>query len=278
MTIATGLKTGTHTAAPVNYIDYVPGAAVAAGTPVQIAGRVGIADRPIAADDTQAALAITGDFDGVLADDTVAAGDIIGWDADGDPYGGTVGSGTYTNESGDWDFMVGQAVYAATNTSGLVTFKLNEFPNANVYQDTAAVVAAAAALTQVDITDSSGGVDPGDDTIAVVTNQDTLTDSGAGTADDTVEDVADIALSTGDTYTDAAVNAAVNTAIASISNNFKEWTEQQVKQVAANTAITAAIAQLAAKLDAGLVDAAEIRTQLNATLTSIKAAGLMASS
>lgn len=36
------------------------------------------------------------------------------------------------------------------------------------------------------ITDSSGGVDPGDDIIAAVTNVDTLTDSTGGTADDTV--------------------------------------------------------------------------------------------
>ena len=42
------------------------------------------------------------------------------------------------------------------------------------------------------------------------------------TANDTMTAVADIALSTGNTYTDAAVNAAVNTAIASIENNFAD--------------------------------------------------------
>lgn len=61
---------------------------------------------------------------------------------------------------------------------------------------------------------------------AAALTQNTLTDSGGGTADQTVEDVTDIALSTSDTYTDAAVNAAVNTAIASISNNFKEMTTE----------------------------------------------------
>lgn len=99
------------------------------------------------------------------------------------------------------------------------------------------------------ITDSSGGTDPGDDTIAAVTNTTALTDNNAGTADDTVEDVADIALSTTDTYTDAAVNNAVNTAIASISNNFEEITTQLAIQRTANTAILAAIAQLAAKVN-----------------------------
>lgn len=65
-----------------------------------------------------------------------------------------------------------------------------------------------------------------DQAAAGAQTQNTLTDNGAGTADQTVEDVADIALSTGDTYTDAAVNGAVNTAIASVSNNFKEVTTE----------------------------------------------------
>lgn len=42
------------------------------------------------------------------------------------------------------------------------------------------------------------------------------------TANDTMTAVADIALSTTNTYTDAAVNAAVNTAIASIENNLAD--------------------------------------------------------
>lgn len=42
------------------------------------------------------------------------------------------------------------------------------------------------------------------------------------TANDTMTAVADIALSTANTYTDAAVNAAVNTAIASIENNLAD--------------------------------------------------------
>lgn len=42
------------------------------------------------------------------------------------------------------------------------------------------------------------------------------------TANDTMTAVADIALSTSNTYTDAAVNDAVNTAIASIENNLAD--------------------------------------------------------
>ena len=65
-----------------------------------------------------------------------------------------------------------------------------------------------------------------DQAAAAAQTQNTLIDNGAGTADQTVEDVAVIALSTGDTYTESAVNSAVNTAIASVSNNFKEVTTE----------------------------------------------------
>ncbi len=64
-----------------------------------------------------------------------------------------------------------------------------------------------------------------------------------GTTDGDLADVADIALSTSDTYTDSAVNTAVNTAIAS--------TNLQVK---------------------------EIQTVVNAIITSLIASGIMASS
>lgn len=49
-----------------------------------------------------------------------------------------------------------------------------------------------------------------------------LTDSTGGTANDTLAQVADIALSTSNTYTDAAVNAAVNTAIATINDDLAD--------------------------------------------------------
>lgn len=51
-----------------------------------------------------------------------------------------------------------------------------------------------------------------------------LTDSSTGTADGTVAEVADIALDTTNTYTDAAVNTAVNTALTTVNNNMAELT------------------------------------------------------
>lgn len=70
-----------------------------------------------------------------------------------------------------------------------------------------------------------------------------LTDSTGGTANDTVAQVADIALSTSDTYTDSAVNTAVNTAIATIND-----------------------------------DLADLAGKVNEILTMLKAHGLLASS
>lgn len=61
-----------------------------------------------------------------------------------------------------------------------------------------------------------------DTAIAAVGDLTALTDSTGGTANDTVAQVADIALSTSDTYTDAAVNSAVNTAIATINDDLAD--------------------------------------------------------
>jgi len=61
-----------------------------------------------------------------------------------------------------------------------------------------------------------------------------LTDSTgkSGTHDDTIAQVADIALSTSDTYTDAAVNAAVNAAISTINQNLSDIV-QKIKELVA---------------------------------------------
>ncbi len=109
-------------------IDYTPVADVDAGTPVQIAGVVGLAELDIAAG-TQGALALDGHFKGAKVNAAVSRGDVIGWDADGDPVGGTAGTGAYTNVEADWDFRVGVAVLAADAGDAQVYFDLNRFPN-----------------------------------------------------------------------------------------------------------------------------------------------------
>ena len=79
-------------------IDYTPSAAVDAGDVVVIGNKiVGIAKLDIAAS-ALGALALEGVFDIVRAD-TIAftAGDAVYWDADGDPDGGTAGTGAATD-------------------------------------------------------------------------------------------------------------------------------------------------------------------------------------
>ncbi len=124
----------TYAFAQGNAIDYTPGSDKTAGTPIQIAGRIGVPSNDIASG-VKGALAVSGLFKGMLAADTVTAGDQIGWDANGSPYGGTALSGAYTNDSTNWDFSVGIAAYAATNTSGIVYFFLNVFANAEILDE-----------------------------------------------------------------------------------------------------------------------------------------------
>ena len=79
-------------------IYYTPSAAVDAGDVVVIGNKiVGIAKLDIAAS-ALGALALEGVFDIVRAD-TIAftAGDAVYWDADGDPDGGTAGTGAATD-------------------------------------------------------------------------------------------------------------------------------------------------------------------------------------
>lgn len=71
-----------------------------------------------------------------------------------------------------------------------------------------------------------------------------LTDSTGGTPNTTVAAVADIALSTGDTYSDSAVNAAVNAAIATVNDDLADI----VAQVNAHTTEVAALVALANEL------------------------------
>lgn len=73
--------------------------------------------------------------------------------------------------------------------------------------------------------------------VAAAANVAALAGTMTGATDGTIADVANIALSTSDTYTDAAVNAAVNTAIASMNLQLKEL---QVKLNAEIAALKAA--------------------------------------
>ncbi len=95
-------------------IDYTPGSAVAAGQVVVQGDFVGVAKTPIAAG-AAGALAVVGIFDVVKAAVAFTAGAAVFWDADGNPVGGTAGSGAATTSASGNKFM-GFAVAAAGET------------------------------------------------------------------------------------------------------------------------------------------------------------------
>ncbi|MBR9800266.1 DUF2190 family protein [bacterium] len=77
-------------------IDHTPDSAVSAGDVVVVGSNlVGIANRAIAAS-ALGALAMEGVFTVVKDSSNVSEGDSLYWDADGDPVGGTAGSGALT--------------------------------------------------------------------------------------------------------------------------------------------------------------------------------------
>jgi len=80
-------------------IDYTPGSAVAAGDVIVMDNLIGIATSPIAAN-TVGSLAVEGIFDVPKKQEAFnTLGAPVYWDADGDPYGGTAGSGAATATS-----------------------------------------------------------------------------------------------------------------------------------------------------------------------------------
>lgn len=98
-----------------NSIDHTPVSAVSAGDVVVQGSMIGVAKTPIAAG-TLGALAVKGIFDVVKANEEQAIGAALYWDADGDPYNGTAGTGCATTTSTGNTFIgFAQAAAAATD-------------------------------------------------------------------------------------------------------------------------------------------------------------------
>jgi len=96
-------------------IDYTPVSAVVAGQVVVQGSMIGVAKTPIAAA-ALGALAVKGIFDVVKANEQQALGAALYWDADGNPYGGTVGTGCATTTSSGNTFIgFAQAAAGATD-------------------------------------------------------------------------------------------------------------------------------------------------------------------
>ncbi len=110
-------------------VDHVVSAAVSAGDVIVIGRRVGVAvadksTAEIAAGDTKVAVQMRGVFQlplvGSLA---VTEGDALYWDADGNPYGGTAGTGCVTKTT--TDLFCGYATAGALSNAGSVLCDLD---------------------------------------------------------------------------------------------------------------------------------------------------------
>jgi predicted RecA/RadA family phage recombinase len=99
-------------------IDYTPVSAVVVGQVVVQGSMIGVAKAPIAAG-AAGALAVKGIFDVVKANEQQALGAALYWDADGNPYGGTAGTGCATTTSSGNTF-IGFAQVAAGATDETV--------------------------------------------------------------------------------------------------------------------------------------------------------------
>lgn len=104
-------------------LDYTPGSAVLAGTVVLKGNLVTIVPADIGAADKGAART-RGVFNVPKDNSDVSDGDVLYWDADGDPVGGTAGSGCFTKTSTSNKFA-GHAIEAAGTGVGDVDMYLH---------------------------------------------------------------------------------------------------------------------------------------------------------
>jgi len=109
-----------------DFLDYTPAAVKVAGEMVQVGGQAGMCATVIAAS-TLGALQVKGVIKVRAAAVTGGDGDIVGWDEDGDPYGGTAGTGAATTILADADFLLGSLRKALTATDGEAIVSLNDY-------------------------------------------------------------------------------------------------------------------------------------------------------
>jgi predicted RecA/RadA family phage recombinase len=121
-------------------IDYTPASAVDAGDVVVTNGHVRIAKRDIAANEL-GALAVEGIFDVVKDNSNISDGNALYWDSNGDPVGGTAGTGAATTTASGNTFM-GYAIAAAGVSATTVRMSLVHVPSTLVVNNTVASVIA----------------------------------------------------------------------------------------------------------------------------------------
>lgn len=113
-------------------LDYVASAAKVGGAVVEVAGRAGVLTDDVAASATGCAQ-VSGVVKVEKANEALTAGQDVWYDADGNPYGGTAGSGAITgtpcNATGD--LWMGVVLYAAGATATHAYVLLNSRSQAN---------------------------------------------------------------------------------------------------------------------------------------------------
>lgn len=107
-------------------VNYTPAAAVSAGDVIVQSSLVGVAKTNIAIAEV-GTLAIAGVFDIPQKAEIIAAGKPVYWDADGDPYNGTAGTGAMTATVADGVFA-GFALGLTTATTETVRVALQSAP------------------------------------------------------------------------------------------------------------------------------------------------------
>lgn len=121
-------------------VNYTPGSAVAVGDVIVQNSLVGIAQNAIPAN-TLGALAVQGVFKVQKANEQINAGAAVYWDEDGNPYGGTAGTGCVTTTSSGNTFM-GYAEATAGATATTVNVRLfGVSVSATIHNPISAVIA-----------------------------------------------------------------------------------------------------------------------------------------
>lgn len=106
-------------------LDYTPTAARTAGQIVQAEGKAGSCIDAIAANQ-KGAVQVKGIHRVRKKQEAMEYGNVIGWDEDGDPYGGMAGTGAATLKLADADFILGHITEDAAATDQEVKVELNE--------------------------------------------------------------------------------------------------------------------------------------------------------
>lgn len=106
--------------------DYTPGSAVTAGTPLEIGGKAVVPANDIAAS-TLGAVQVCGLFKVVQAAEIIPIDADVWWDSDGDPVGGTAGTGaaTATAQAAAAGFLLGSCRAASVAADTSVVIELN---------------------------------------------------------------------------------------------------------------------------------------------------------